>query len=165
MRRELSVLAAAYSDDEEAAGDFEALKEDLPKVGRLMDRSKVIVLATSDAPNEVNVEHIGGGPVGKLVEVGAGRGLKGRLAPGNAVIVGVIDPGIETEAFEALARARGRAVVPVEEGDGDAEQTDREAVQAAVGMAMAQVMEQWAHPTASAAAIRSLAAANEAAST
>ena len=83
MRREMSVLAAAYSDDEEAAGDFEALKEDLPKVGRLMDRSKVIVLATSDAPNEVNVEHIGGGPVGKLVEVGAGRGLKGRLAPGT----------------------------------------------------------------------------------
>ena len=30
MRRELSVLAAAYSDDEEA-GDFEALKEDLPR--------------------------------------------------------------------------------------------------------------------------------------
>ena len=150
MRREMSVLAAAYSDDEEAAGDFEALKEDLPKVGRLMDRSKVIVLATSDAPNEVNVEHIGGGPIGKLVEVGAGRGLKGRLAPGNAMIVGVIDPGIETEAFEALARARGRALVPVEEGDGDDEQTDREAIQAAVGMAMAQVMEQWAHPTASA---------------
>ncbi len=164
MRREMSVLAAAYSDDEEAAGDFEGLKEDLPKVGRLMDRSKVIVLATSDAPNEVNVEHVGGGPVGKLVEVGAGRGLKGRLAPGNAVIVGVIDPDIETEAFEALARARGRALVPVEEGDGDAEQTDREAVQAAVGMAMAEVMEQWAHPTASAAAIRSLAAANQGAS-
>ena len=162
MRREMSVLAAAYSDEEEAASDFEALKEDLPKVGRLMDRSKVIVLATSDAPNEVNVEHIGGGPIGKLVEVGAGRGLKGRLAPGNAVIVGVIDPGVESEAFEALARARGRAAVPVE-GDGDDEQTDKEAVQAALGMAMAQVMEQWAHPTASAAAIRSLAAANQAA--
>ena len=28
-------------------------------------------------------------------------------------------------------------------------------------MAMAEVKEQWAHPTASAAAIRSLAAANE----
>ena len=30
-------------------------------------------------------------------------------------------------------------------------------------MAMAQVIEQWAHPTASAAAIRSLTAANHAA--
>ena len=118
MRREMSALAAAYSDDEEAAGDFEALKEDLPKVGRLVDRSKVILLATSDAPNEVDVEHIGGGPIGKLVEVAAGRGLKGRLAPGNAVIVGVVDPDVENEAFEALGRARGRAVVPVEEGEG-----------------------------------------------
>ena len=79
------------------------------------------------------------------------------------MIVGVIDPGIESEALEALARARGRAVVPVEEEDGEDEQSSREAVQAAVGMAMAQVMEQWVHPTASAAAIRSLAAANQAA--
>ena len=164
MRREMCAVAAAYSDDEEAAGDFAALKEDLPKVGRLVDRSKVILLATSDAPNEVNVEHIGGGPIGKLVEVAAGRGLKGRLAPGNAVIVGVVDPDVENEAFEALGRARGRAVVPVEEGEGEDEQKGKEAVQAAVGMAMAQVMEQWVHPTASAAAIRSLAAANEAAS-
>ena len=77
------------------------------------------------------------------------------------MIVGVIDPDIETEAFEALARARGRAVVPVEEDEGDGDHTDKEAVQAAVGMAMAQVMEQWVHPTASAAAIRSLAAANQ----
>ncbi len=165
MRRELSVLAAAYSDDEEAVGDFEALKADLPKAGRLMDRSKVIVLATSDAPNEVNVAHTGGGPIGKLVEVRAGRGLKGRLAPGNAVVIGVIDPGIEGAALEAIARARGRAVVPVEQGDGDDEQTDKEAIGAALGMALAQVMEQWTHPTASAAAIRSLAAANEAAVT
>ena len=83
-----------------------------------MDRSKVIVLATSDAPNEVNVEHTGGGPIGKLVEVRAGRALKGRLAPGNAMIIGVIDPDVEGEAFEAMARARGRAVVPVEQGRG-----------------------------------------------
>ena len=163
MRRELSVLAAAYSDDLEAAGDFEALKEDLPKVGRLIDRSKVILLVTSDAPNEVSVDHTGGGPIGKLVEVRAARSLKGRLAPGNAMIVGVIDAGVEGEAFEALARARGRAVAAAEEGDGDDDQTDREAIQAALGMALAQVMEQWVHPTASPAALRSLAAANQAA--
>ena len=37
----------------------------------------------------------------------------------------------------------------------------KEAIQAAVVMAMAEVMEQWVHPSASASAIRSLAAANQ----
>ena len=90
MKRELSVLAAAYSDSEDAERDFEGLKEDLPTSGRLMDRSKVVVLASSDAPNEVTVEHTGGGPIGKLVEVRAARTLKGRLAPGNAMVIGVM---------------------------------------------------------------------------
>ena len=53
-----------------------------------MDRSKVIVLASSDAPNEVNAEHTGGGPIGKLVEVGAGRGTEGQARSGNAMIIG-----------------------------------------------------------------------------
>ena len=160
MKRELSVLAAAYSDSEDAERDFEGLKEDLPTSGHLMDRSKVIVLASSDAPNEVTVEHTGGGPIGKLVEVRAARTLKGRLAPGNAMVIGVIDSDVEGEAFEAMARARGRAVVPVEQGDEDGE-TRKEAIQAAVIIAMAQVMEQWVHPSASPLAIRSLAAANQ----
>ena len=73
MSKELSVLAAAYDDSEARSASTPSLKEDLPKSGLLMDRSKVIVLASSDAPNEVNVEHTGGGPIGKLVEVGAGR--------------------------------------------------------------------------------------------
>ena len=76
------------------------------------------------------------------------------------MVIGVIDSDVESEAFEAMARARGRAVVPVEQGDEDGE-TRKEAIQAAVVMAMAQVMEQWVHPSASPSAIRSLAAANQ----
>ena len=76
------------------------------------------------------------------------------------MVIGVIDSDVEGEAFEAMARARGRAIVPVEQEDGDGE-TRKEAIQAAVGMAMAQVMEQWVHPSASPSAIRSLAAANQ----
>ena len=83
MKRELSVLAAAYSDSEDAERDFEGLKEDLPTSGRLMDRSKVIVLASSDAPNEVTVEHTGGGPIGKLVEVRAGADTEGPARSGE----------------------------------------------------------------------------------
>ena len=83
MSKELSVLVAAYGDSDSAQHDFAVLKEELPKTGRLMDRSKVIVLASSDAPNEISVEHTGGGPIGKVVERRAGEDLKGRLAPGN----------------------------------------------------------------------------------
>ena len=160
MSKELSVLVAAYATAIARSTSISVLKEELPKTGLLMDRSKVIVLATSDAPNEISVEHTGGGPIGKVVEHAAGQALKGRLAPGTAMIIGVIDPAVEGQASAALARARGRAIVPVEQEDGDGE-TRKEAVQAAVGMAMAQVMEQWVHPSASPSAIRSLAAANQ----
>ena len=157
-------MAAAYSDDEEAAGDFAALKEDLPKVGRLVDRSKVILLATSDAPNEVDVEHIGGGPIGKLVEVGGRARPQGPARSGErGDRRGGRSRRRERSLRGARARAGSRGGRRLRRGRGD-EQKGKEAVQAAVGMAMAQVMEQWVHPTASAAAIRSLAAANEAAS-
>ena len=76
------------------------------------------------------------------------------------MIIGVIDPAVEDQASAAMAQARGRAIVPVEQADED-DETRKEAIQAAVGMAMAQVMEQWVHPSASASAIRSLAAANQ----
>ena len=121
---------------------------------------RCIVLASSDAPNEISAEHTGGGPIGKVVERAAGQALKGRLAPGTAMIIGVIDPAVEDQASAAVAQARGRAIVPVEREDGDGE-TKKEAIQAAVVMAMAQVMEQWVHPSASASAIRSLAAASQ----
>ena len=160
MSKELSVLVAAYDDSDSAQHEYSVLKEELPKTGLVMDRSKVIVLATSDAPNEIGTEHTGGGPIGTVVERAAGKALKGRLAPGTAMIVGVIEPAVEGQASAAMAQARGRAIVPVEQEDGDGE-TRKEAVQAAVGMAMAQVMEQWVHPSASASAIRSLAAANQ----
>ena len=103
---------------------------------------------------------LGGGPIGKVVERAAGKALKGRLAPGTAMIIGVIEPAVEGQASAAVAQARGRAIVPVEQEDGDGE-TRKEAIQAAVVMAMAQVMEQWVHPSASASAIRSLAAASQ----
>ena len=160
MSKELSVLVAAYSDGDSAQHEYSLLKEELPKTGLLVDRSKVIVLASSDAPNEISVEHIGGGPIGKVVEHAAGQALKGRLAPGTALIIGVIDPAVDDQATAATARARGQAIVPVEREDGG-DETRKEAIQAALGMAMAEVMEQWVHPSASPSAIRSLAAANQ----
>ncbi len=160
MSKELSVLVAAYDDSDRAQHEYSVLKEELPKTGLVMDRSKVLVLASSDAPNEISAEHMGGGPIGKLVERAAGKALKGRLAPGTAMIIGVIEPAVGDQASSAVAQARGRAIVPVEQEDGDGE-TRKEAIQAAVVMAMAQVMEQWVHPSASASAIRSLAAASQ----
>ena len=160
MSKELSVLVAAYDDSDSAQQGYSVLKEELPKSGLVMDRSKVLVLASSAAPNEISVEHTGGGPIGMVVERKAGQALKGRLAPGTAMIVGVIDPDVEGQASAAVAQARGRAIVPVERDGGD-DETRKEAVQAAVGMAMALVMEQWVHPSASASALRSLAAANQ----
>ena len=160
MSRELSVLVAAYDDGDAAQHGYSVLKEELPKAGLVMDRSKVLVLATSDAPNEISVEHAGGGPIGKVVEHAAGQALKGRLAPGTAMIVGVIEPAVEGQASAAIADARGQAIVPVEQEDGDGE-TGKEAIQAAVVMAMALTMEQWVHPSASASALRSLAAASQ----
>ena len=156
MSKELSVLVAAYDDSDNAQQGYSVLKEELPKTGLVMDRSKVLVLATSDAPNEIGVEHTGGGPIGMVVEHKAGQALKGRLAPGT----GMIDPAVEGQASAAVAHARGRAIVPVERDGGD-DETRKEAIQAAVGMAMALAMEQWVHPSASASALRSLAAANQ----
>ena len=95
-----------------------------------------------------------------VVEHKASQALKGRLAPGTGMIVGVIDPDVEGQASAAVAHARGRAIVPVERDGGD-DETRKEAIQAAVGMAMALAMEQWVHPSASPSAIRSLAAANQ----
>ena len=160
MSKERSVLVAAYDDSDRAQHEYSILKDELPKTGLVMDRSKVIVLATSDAPNEVSAEHTGGGPIGKVVEHAAGQALKGRLAPGTALIIGVIDPAAEDQASAATAQARGRAIVPVERDSGD-DETKKEAIQAALGMAMAEAMEQWTHPSASPSAIRSLAAANQ----
>ena len=160
MSKERSVLVAAYDDSDSAQHEYSVLKEELPKAGLVMDRSKVLVLATSDAPNEIGTEHTGGGPIGKVIERVAGQALKGRLAPGTAMIIGVIDPGVAEQASAETAQARGRAIVPVERDGGD-DETRKEAVGAAVGMAMALTMEQWVHPSASATAIRSLAAANQ----
>ena len=160
MSKELSVLVAAYDDSDSAQHEYSVLKEELPKTGLVMDRSKVLVLATSDAPNEISVEHTGGGPIGVVVEHKASQALKGRLAPGTGMIIGVIDPTVEAQASAAVGHARGQAIVPVERNGGD-DETSKEAVQAAVGMAMALAMEQWVHPSASPSAIRSLAAANQ----
>ena len=160
MSKDLSVVVAAYDDSNSAQQGYSVMKEELPKSGLVMDRSKVLVLASSAAPNEISVEHTGGGPIGMVVERKASQALKGRLAPGTAMIVGVIDPSVEAQASAAMAQARGRATVPVERDRGD-DETKKEAVQAAVGMAMALVMEQWVHPSASASALRSLAAANQ----
>ena len=77
MSKELSVLVAAYDDSDSAHHEFSVLKEELPKTGLVMDRSKVIVLATSDAPNEISLEHTGGGPIGMVVEHKASQALKG----------------------------------------------------------------------------------------
>ena len=114
MSKERSVLVAAYDDSDSAQHEYSVLKEELPKAGLVMDRSKVLVLATSDAPNEVGTEHTGGGPIGAVVERAAGKGLKGRLAPGTAMIIGVIEPSVEEQASAATEQARGRAIVPVE---------------------------------------------------
>ena len=107
MSKERSVLVAAYDDSDSAQHEYSVLKEELPKTGLVMDRSKVLVLATSDAPNEISAEHTGGGPIGKVVERAAGQALKGRLAPGTAMIIGVIDPAVEDQASAAMAQARG----------------------------------------------------------
>ena len=104
MSKELSVLVAAYDDSDSAQQGYSVLKEELPKTGLVMDRSKVLVLATSDAPNEISVEHTGGGPIGMVVEHKAGQALKGRLAPGTGMIVGVIDPAVEGQVSQRWRR-------------------------------------------------------------
>ena len=83
MSKELSVLVAAYSDSDRAQHEYSLLKDELPKTGLLIDRSKVIVLASSDAPNEISVEHMGGGPIGKVVEHTGRPGSEGAACPGN----------------------------------------------------------------------------------
>ena len=122
MSKELSVLVAAYDESDSAKHEYSVLKEELPKTGLVMDRSKMLVLATSYAPNEIGTEHTGGGPVGKVVERAAGQALKGRLAPGTAMIVGVIEPAVEHEVSE---RRRTREVGRSSPSSGTAGRTRR----------------------------------------
>ena len=107
MSKERSVLVAAYDDSDRAQHEYSILKDELPKTGLVMDRSKVIVLATSERPNEVSAEHTGGGPIGKVVEHAAGQALKGRLAPGTALIIGVIDPAAAGSGFRGDGAGEG----------------------------------------------------------
>ena len=50
MSKERSVLVAAYDDSDSAQHEYSVLKDELPKTGLVMDRSKVLVLASSDRP-------------------------------------------------------------------------------------------------------------------
>ena len=68
MSKDLSVVVAAYDDSNSAQQGYSVLKDELPKSGLVVDRSKVLVLASSAAPNEISVQHTGGGPIGMVVE-------------------------------------------------------------------------------------------------
>ena len=75
MSRDLSVLVAAYDDSDIAQHEYSVLKEELPKTGLVIDRSKVLVLASSDAPNEISVGTHGRGADRE------GRRARGRPGP------------------------------------------------------------------------------------